>query len=284
VTDLFYNPRQFPYEDLMQHLLDEGDSVDTGHWQALKNVPHTRTVELQNVVIEVPIQPTPGSWAAFCRPNLPWAEDHFTERVSGEPTNPGDEYKNWPWFNPEWTAQDSEKKFSHTYQERFWPRWAGYDVERGRRGPVGYKDGSLQGIRYRYGDLNDVLELLRREPYTRQAYLPIWFPEDTGAHHGERVPCTLGYHFMLRDNKLHCFYPMRSVDLVRYLRDDAYMAGRLVQWILNQLDERSRGRDQAPGDSEWGIVQPGNLTMFMSSLHVFQDEVPALRRKHASNS
>ena len=30
----------------------------------------------------------------------------------------------------------------------------------------------------------DVIDLLEREPFTRQAYLPIWFPEDTGAFHG----------------------------------------------------------------------------------------------------
>lgn len=277
---------QSPYHQLMYNMIHAGHKVDTGHWQAQKDVPHTRTIELQNVVVEMPIQPTPGSWASFIQPNLPWAEDHFKERVAGEPTNPGKEYRNWPWFDPSWKAQkcsqcgnkgmvdagsivacpvcgnnDPAPQFSHTYQERIWPREAA---------EVPFSHLPMQGIRYRYGDLADVLDLLSREPHTRQAYIPIWFPEDTGAHHGERVPCTLGYHLMLREDKLHCFYPMRSVDLVRYFRDDAYMAGRLVQWVIKQLN----------GDAKWATVDPGCLTMFMSSLHVFEDEMAGLRRKH----
>jgi hypothetical protein len=32
----------------------------------------------------------------------------------------------------------------------------------------------------------------------------------------------------------------------------------------------------------WDEALPGNLTMFASSLHVFEDEVPTLRRKHVA--
>ena len=31
--------------------------------------------------------------------DLPWAEDHFQERVFGHPRNPGQEYKNWPYYD-----------------------------------------------------------------------------------------------------------------------------------------------------------------------------------------
>lgn len=267
----------FPFQYLMNAMLEVGKTVDTGHWQAVKNVPNTRTVELHGVVVEVPIQATPGSWAAYCRPNLPWAEDHFQERVAGEPLNPGQQFVKWPWYKPEWEAQDAARKFSHTYMERFWPQEAGR-TETDRR--IGR--GINQGIRYRYGDLDDVLALLAKEPYTRQAYLPMFFPEDTGAHHGERIPCSLGWHFMLRDDKLHCFYPMRSVDLVRYLRDDAYMAGRLVQWVIESVKDAEH--DMNPGSSLWDSVSPGALRMDMSSLHVFEDELPALRRKYAPDA
>lgn len=270
---IYPNREGFPYEQLVYFMLHDGKKVDTGHWQAVKGVPNTRTIELQNVVLEAPIQPTPGSWAAWCEPNLPWAEDHFQERVSALPSNPGVQYKNWPWYKPEWEAQ-KEGQFSHTYMERFWARFARdnpSDI------PIESRSERL-GIRYRYGDLQDVLDLLEREPHTRQAYLPMFFPEDTGAHHGERIPCSLGWHFMRREDKLHCFYPMRSVDLVRYLRDDAYMAGRLVQWVLNELQLR------ASGPYSWDGVQPGSLHMFMSSLHIFEDELPALRRKFVADS
>jgi thymidylate synthase len=163
--------------------------------------------------------------------------------------------------------------------ERFWPKWANDGQD------YGHGDIEHMGIRYEYGDLNDLLHLLEREPHTRQAYLPIWFPEDihAAAIDHQRVPCTLGYHFMLRDDQLHCFYPMRSVDYVRYLRDDIYMAGLLVQWIIAELNARevAKGGEQA---ALWHYVEPGKLTLFASSLHIFEGDVPKLMREDSESS
>jgi thymidylate synthase len=120
-------------------------------------------------------------------------------------------------------GEEGEPRFSHSYPERYWP-------------PRGH------GIRYPFGNLNNLLSLLAREPYTRQAVLPMFTHEDVYAADvaQERVPCSLSWHFMLRGGRLHCQYPMRSVDLYRYLPDDLYMAGRLVQWVI----ERLQGREQ----------------------------------------
>lgn len=257
-------------------LLHEAPQVDTGHWQSLKNVPHTATRELFRVCMETPIPTTPQEAALWVEPNLPWAEDHFQERVGGEATNPGNQYMNWPWYDPTWKAQKKKANhpsiFSHTYQERMWPRRAG----EGLTGPAP-KCHSNQGIRFRYGDLNDVVNLLAREPTTRQAYLPIWFPEDTGAHHGERVPCTLGYHFILRGGLLHCTYHIRSCDFLRYFRDDVYMAMRLTQWILGALIDKETN---AEVDEEiWNVTGLGILQMNITSLHVFEGDMPKMRRE-----
>lgn len=264
------------FQQVCEYLAEDllaGDRVDTGHWQALRDVPQTKTLELTNVLIEIPIAPTSGSWASMIRPNLPWAEAHFRERVGGEPLNPGEEYKNWPWYKGNVEEHKPRGAFSHTYMERFWPRRAGY------RDPEGTNYDN-HGIRYRYGDLNDVLDLLTREPYTRQAFLPVWFPEDTGAHHGERVPCTLGYHFLLRDDKLHCTYFIRSCDFIRYFRDDIYMAGRLVQWVIRKLLERE-DIEQDDSFGLWHNVEPGILTFHAVSLHIFEGPDEAtLRRQY----
>lgn len=276
---MFLSGKKFqPVYDLVHTaLLDSGHDVDTGHWQAMTDVPMTKTRELIGVMMRLPIDPTVTTWADNVKPNLPWAEAHFMERVGGEPLNPGTQYKNWPWYrgNVEKHQTEAEQAFSHTYMERIWPR----HVHDHGDGPVS----EMQGIRYRYGDLKDVLDLLEREPHTRQAYLPIWFPEDTGAHHEQRVPCTLGYHFMLRNDELHVYYPMRSLDFLRYFRDDTYMAGRLAQWIIGEL----RKREQAIPENDpryadpavWNYATPGMLTMFAHSLHVFQGDLPKLERE-----
>lgn len=239
--------------ELHYKLLERGDPVDTGHWQAMKDVPMTKTIELLNVSISSLIPPGKGGAVWEVDPNMPWAEDHFQERVGGNPTNPGDQYYNWPFWRG--GHRDENEQFSHTYQERIWPRKAGPSI--------GWDTEEMQGIRYRYGDLDDVISLLNEEPFTRQAWLPIWFPEDTGAHHGERVPCSLGYHFIIRRKKLHVMYAIRSVDFLRHFRDDIYMAMRLGQEVRQRLAHR-----------DW--LEMGMLTMHMVSLHVFEGDLPRM--------
>lgn len=259
----------------LHHKLLDATPVDTGHWQSLTNVPHTATRELQRVCIEVTIPETMGEAQWCIEPNLPWAEDHFKERVSGVPSNPGEEYKNWPWYRGGVEDHKGDGTFSHTYQERMWPKFANVGNTRpnGRQVFVPHN-----GVRYEFGDLQDLVNLLYSQPHTRQAYLPIWFPEDTGAHHGGRVPCSLGYHFMLRDGRLNVSYFMRSVDFLRYYRDDVYMAMRLCQWIIANLDDL-QGEMVKGGDTDWSQVGPGTLMMHASSLHVFEGDMPKMRRE-----
>lgn len=275
-----FTPTNFDgmYDDMIKDLLLVGEDVDTGHWQAMTGVPHTKTKELQYVTQRFEIPATPGALASMVEPNLPWAENHFKERVSGIPYNPPPSAKEWPFAQKGHEEHVKEEKFSHTYPERMWPKWAG--TENARRGP---SHSIHQGIRFAYGDLQDLVRLLAKQPHTRQAYLPIWFPEDiNAAAKDERVPCTLGYHFMVRQDKLHCFYPIRSCDLLRHWRDDVYMAARLVQWIVDELIPRTGPEDERDYKSSnpWALVDPGNLTMFIPSLHVFQGDLPALEKRY----
>jgi len=265
--------------ELHRRLLNEAPQVDTGHWQSLKNVPHTATRELFRVSLETIIPPTMDEAQEWIEPNLPWAEDHFQERVAGKPTNPGEHYMNWPWYRGGVEDHKSTGAFSHSYQERMWPQFANEGQVRpnGRQVFVPHN-----GIRYRYGDLEDLVSLLHREPTTRQAFLPIWFPEDTGAHHGERIPCTLGYLFNLRGGVLHCTYYIRSCDFLRYLRDDVYMAMRLTQWIVDSLTCSDIPEDQPPHEKKpyaWDGVIPGLLQMNIGSLHVFEGDMGKMRRE-----
>lgn len=266
-----------------RQLKEFGELVPVDRWQAVETEGHFR--ELMNFQFSCSmargapsLEALVDSLADEIKPNLPWADRHFEERVSGIAHNPGETYKIWPFWREgsaeremmqvNQTAPDQyDLKFSHTYMERFWPKWAGYDHKRRyHRGPQGYKDGVLAGIRFTYGDLQDVIHQLADDPHTRQAYLPVWFPEDTGAVHGERVPCSLGYHFMMRGKHLHCWYDIRSCDIVHYFRDDIYLAVRLTLWVLDQL--RSFPGSKVEGDF-WAGVGPGFLHMSVHSLHVF---------------
>jgi len=179
-------------------------------------------------------------------PDLPWADDHFAERISGQPLNPPPSEEWWP-HAPQGNATFKDKGiFSHTYPERFWPKEAG-DKPR--------------GIRYPIGDYADFVNLLAREPYTRQAYFPIWHPEDTGNVQGVRTPCTLGYHLLLTGSECDITYYIRSCDLLRHFRNDIYFAVRFLVETMNRLR-----------NGPWSTAKPGTFRMHISSLHCFRND------------
>lgn len=238
-----------------------GADINPGRWQGVDTVgkPDLVTRELMNLMIEVPMNERLDLIADQIQPNLPWADEHFAERVSGEPTNPGEAYKDWPWWRgQDASALDVSGQFTHTYQERFWPKKANM----GNR-PHAHNRVPIWGIRYQWGDLNDVVNLLAREPLTRQATFPIFFPEDTGAVHRGRIPCTLHYHFMRRNGMLNMWYPIRSCDAVRHFRDDIYLAVRLADWVLTELVTR----DFDNAANQWQDVILGHLFFTAYSFH-----------------
>lgn len=254
------------------------EPVDVGQWQSLdiKGDRSKVTWELREASLGFGMASTIEGAQREYSPNLPWAEDHFLERIGGRPLNPPPSQAWWPFAQAGHKDHLKEGKFSHTYPERFWPKHAGhdacncpYEAEMRDTKDEGYYSGywgcayrARQGIRFEYGDFTDVVARLAKNPLTRQAFLPIWFPEDTGAPEGERVPCTLGYLFMIRNGKLHVTYYIRSCDFMRHWRDDVYMAVRLAQEVRDRL---SIG------------VELGELTMHIGSFHVFEGDRAMVR-------
>lgn len=242
-------------------LKNYGVMTDSGHWQGVTTdgKPDLMTKEILDMGFAVDLEraswhmPTEdyAEWvdelASEIEPNLPWANMEFEERVGGAPKNPHDSLTSWPWWHGQTDeTMNPEGQFTHTYSERFWPT-------------------PNKGVRFRMGNYDDVLDLLFQHPNTRQAYLPIFFPEDTGAKHSGRVPCTLGYHFLLRSSHLHCWYEIRSCDAVRHFRDDLYLAARLVGHTIETLFEREVHSDR---EQVWVDVDPGMLLFRAHSFHV----------------
>lgn len=238
--------------------------VHTDKWQGvdISKKPEMATHELLHHSINVRLNGIEDldTYRLDIEPNLPWADDHFLERVGGAPINPGVEWANWPYGNSAKNFLDADGKFNHNYMERYWPKYAGFEE-------YVAKDGEMtlvphRGVRYEYGDLDDVVTLLSRDPTTRQAFLPVWFPEDTGGRNG-RAPCTLGYHFIMREGELDVTYYIRSCDYVRHFRDDIYLTVRLLLWVL----EKARAINPA-----WNDVKPGRFIMHITSLHLFRND------------
>lgn len=249
--------------------------VHTGEWQSMNtqgSKPHG-THELEDVTLV--FDPLPKD-LDYVMPFIDhdWADNHFLERVSGRPLNPPPSHEKWPYAVGGNVQHLTSDQFDHTYPERFWPKHAGHkpfncplQAEMKEDRADGYYSnswdcdyGNHRGIRFDYGDLQSVVDLLVAKPLTRQAFLPVWFPEDTGATTGQRVPCTIGYHFMRRGNALSCRYYLRSCDIYRHLSNDVYFAAMLTRWISKRV---SLSYPLAPD------VVPGRLMVYISSLHQF---------------
>jgi Thymidylate synthase len=255
-------------ENEWRRALVDAPVINRGEWQAQTGLPdNMRTPELRHVQLQIQLPELPHELIEQVNPNLPWAEDHFQERVSGKPLNPPPSHEWWPYQQGgNSNHRDQVGTFSHTYPERFWPKFAPMDDFAGEQHRVIQN----HGIRYQYGDLYDLMDLLARNPYTRQAYLPIWFPEDLqAAVRKHRVPCTLGYHFLMDDKgRLDITYHIRSCDFQRHFRDDVYMAGRLCQWVVSYLND-----NLDEGNEPW---TPGTLVMNIASLHCFEGDRPMM--------
>lgn len=179
------------------------------------------------------------------QPQFEWCEAHFAERIGGIPVNPPPSHKMWNCKTEAHFSKGTER-FSHTYPERFWPKTL-----------------MSRGIRFETADYNSLLALLKKDLYTRQAYLPIFFNEDlSAALENERVPCTLGYYFYYKDEKIHCNYVIRSIDVIRHLNNDLYLTFLLLENVAKQ------------------ISQPiGNITLIAFNMHCFQNDRYTLAKR-----
>lgn len=267
---------------IIKEAMASAPEVRTERWQGV--AANQDTVELRNVNFEVPLSGFDlDHYRRDVKPNLPWADNHFAERVGGEPLNPGVQWAKWPYALRADKFR-TQQRFNHTYMERLWPKFARRtedgkllfdDSEGMRKYPAGDQRPKF-GIAHHYGDLADLVHLLADEPYTRQAWIPLFFPEDTGKSDGGRKVCTLGYQVIVREGGAHIWYPLRSCDFVRHWRDDCYLAVRLLIWIVQQC------RVLNPG--VWEGIELGTYSMHCTSLHIFATDRKDLYREESSSA
>lgn len=260
-------------------MINSAEIVHSRRWQGaeIADNPNMATFELQHVHLVVDLDGYDQDLEAYARdiePDLPWADDHFLERTCGYPINPGTHWAKWAHNDKAGAAHflDERGKFNHNYMERYWPKFAGvvkHPTEESADWRARFKyvfqpevTKPHRGIMYEYGDLDDVVDLLVGDPYTRQAYLPVWFPEDTGGG-SKRAPCTIGYHFLMRNGKLDINYHIRSCDFHKHFRNDIYLTIRLLDWVLRRAAGKS---------DDWKEVRVGKLIMQIGSLHVFRTD------------
>ena len=158
--------------------------------------------------------------------NLEFAEQDFKDRINPEKVNPGEaiNYDTSGVLKP--YIYSKSGRLSYTYSERMHPQ------------------------------LSMIIENLKKHPGSRQSYLSIWHPNSDGRFlEKRRVPCSIGYHFLLRNDELHMLYLMRSMDANKCFGYDIYTSSKLLEYISDEL-----------------YVDRGFLHMFIGSAHIFKGE------------
>jgi len=183
------------------------------------------TKELRNYVYSLTRLPDKENLFLFEK-TLEWAQAEFIERIrfSGD-INPGTAWKLRPDI---WKQFLVDGKFDYSYNERL--NWN--------------------------NNLFRIEAELKRNPDTRQAWLPIFFPEDVEFYGGvKRIPCSLGYFFMVREGKLNLTYIQRSADAVKHFGNDVFLAFKMLEYMARRVG-----------------VEPDMLTHHIFSLHAYKKD------------
>lgn len=164
-----------------------------------------------------------------------WADAEFQERITTN-VNPG---KAWELRKDIWEQFLVNGYFDYTYSERL------------------------------TGTLSYVIKLLKEDPDTRKAVIPIFNGNgevDTHYYDGsKRIPCSMYYDFLIRENEmgekqLNICYHQRSSDFITHFGNDVYLAYKLMQYIADNLG-----------------VKPGYLIHTIDSLHVYRKDWQKLK-------
>jgi len=234
----------------LNRLYDRGQYVDNNRWQGILTADSEQTNQMKEYLFlyfKSKMPQTQEEAAALLDfrklPMGDWAEEHFLERVSGEPYNPPPSHVRWHnGTSGDYKSETEQEVFSHTYPERFW-----------------YNKVMKNGLRFENGNLWSIIEIFKADPGTRQAFMPMFLHEDLQASvEGERIPCSLGWHFIQRNGYLHMAYALRSCDAIRHYANDLYMAIRLAQWVNQHAFD--------------GQLKMGMFNMNITSFHCFRND------------
>jgi len=201
----FYADFNEALSEVKSELREMGIRVHTQSVQN-KNIaddPDYDTMELQDYVYLVR-NPDPDKIPADMI-DREWCFREFDERTCGLPLNPGEAWKLRRTYWEQFLTPDG--RFDYAYPQRM------------------------------SKTLERVISLLKKDPVTRRAYLPIFNGVvDRVDDLGIRIPCSLGYHFMFRQGGLNITYYLRSSDFFEHLGNDLWLAASLQKYVANQCN------------------------------------------------
>jgi len=160
--------------------------------------------------------------------NRKYMVTEIADRLDKEnhPVNPGTSHECRP---DTWNEFLHDGKFAYTYNERYWQN----------------------------KQLDKVVEEIVQRPESRQIMLTMY-----DMHYdlrswggGARVPCSVDYQFLMREDRLDLIYHMRSCDFYEHFPYDVMLTHLLQSYVAGQAN-----------------VKCGKFIHFMGSLHAYKKD------------
>lgn len=161
------------------------------------------------------------------------------------------------WVTQEWEdriAGDLNPGFSWKKRKEVWEPMLERDQFQQNQGKIGHFSYTYS-MRMGGIHIRRLIEELRTHPNSRQLYLPVWYPIDEKRRGTRRVPCSLGYQLLKREDKLHITYMMRSCDFITHWANDVALATLLLEYVAHHTE-----------------LEMGTLTQFVTSLHMYRKD------------
>ena len=211
--------------EILRDIQERGIWIHSGRMQDKETVGVDKynTKELVNYSFCITNVDNTEQFATDVKCTKDWCDEEFNERISNDFINPGNAWKQREKIWSEYLIKNNNK-FSYTYNNR---------------------------IRTQ---LINVLTEFRKHPNTRQGIISIYdISKDSDNIGTDRIPCSIYYQLLFRDNKLNIIYNMRSCDYNLHFKNDMYLAIKLLNYCANELN-----------------LEVGHFYMNIGSLHIYK--------------
>ena len=114
--------------------------------------------------------------------------------------------------------------------------------------------------------LDNAIAALKDDIHTRRAMIMIFQPEDTMESMGyqTRIPFSISYQFLIRNNKLMILYYIRSNDYFKHFAIDIWLTHAIQEYVCQQL------QGTYPG------LKVGPLNYYAGSFHAYNEDLSNL--------
>lgn len=164
-----------------------------------------------------------------------YCKQEILDRIDRRGLNPGNSYKIRMDLWQKLMSKNENGRFDYTYSER---------------------------INY-CRQLDNAIAALKDDEHSRRAMIMIFKPEDTMESFGfqTRIPCSVSYQFLIRNNKLMVLYYIRSNDYFKHFAIDIWLTQAIQEYVWTHLQYT------------YPHLKMGPLNYYAGSFHAYHEDL-----------